>query len=98
EREVGERGEFAARADRALRGDDGMDPEVEEGQQPVDQERPAAAVAQGQRISAQEEHAPDALPVQWLPDTGRMAHEEVLLEARRVRRRDESVRQVAEPG
>jgi hypothetical protein len=46
QREVGERREVARRADGALLWHHGMDAAIEEGEQPVDDDRPAAAVTE----------------------------------------------------
>ncbi len=98
QRQVGERREVARRPDRALGRDDGMEIPGEEIEQPFDEERPAAGVAERERVRPEQEHRANDLARQRLADAGGMAHQEVLLEPLRVGRRDELRREVAEPG
>ena len=98
QRQMGKRRQVARRADGTLRRHDGMDTELEEGEQPVDEERPAAAVPQGQRVRPEQEHRPDDVPGQGRADACRVAHQQVLLQPRRVGRCDEPRRQGPEAG
>ncbi len=98
ERQVGERGEIARRADAALLRHDRVDPAAEEVEEAIDDQRPAAAVAEGEGVRAEQEHRPDDLAREGRPDAGGVAHQDVLLEPGRIRRRDEGRGQVAEPG
>ena len=50
QRQVGERREVARRPDAPLLGHDRMDAQAQEVEQPVDEERPAAAVAERERV------------------------------------------------
>jgi hypothetical protein len=56
-RHVGQRGEVARGAHRALRRHHGVDPAVDEVEQPLDQGRPHARCAERQRLRAQQQHA-----------------------------------------
>ena len=96
--EMGERRQVARRADAALLGHDRVDPQPQEVEQPVDDERPAAAVAEGQRVGPQQEHRPDDLAREGRADAGGVADQEVLLEPPGVGRLDEGRGQVAEAG
>ena len=83
---MGERREVARRADGALLRHDRVDAALEERQQPVDDDRAAAAVAERERVRPEQQHRPDDLHGQRRADARRVAHQEVLLEPRRVRR------------
>jgi hypothetical protein len=96
--EVGERREVAGRPDAPLLRHDGVDAEGKEVDQPVDELRPAAGVAEGERVRPQEEHRPDDVARERRPDADGVAREEVLLEPAGVCRRDVRGRQVAEAG
>ncbi len=61
-----------------------MDAQSQEIEKAIDEQRPAAAVAERQRIGPQEKHRPDHLARQCVPDAGGVAHQEVLLEPPRV--------------
>ena len=74
QREVRQRGEVARRADAPLLGDDRMDAEREELEEPVDDQRPAAAVAEGERVGPQQEHRPHDLARERRPHARRVAH------------------------
>ena len=54
ERQVGERGEIAARADRALRRDERVDAAVEQRDQALERLEPDAGVALGEHVGAQQ--------------------------------------------
>ena len=95
---MGERREVARRTDAPLRGYDRVEAALEEGEQAIDDDGPAAAVAERQGIGAEQEHRPDDLAREWLADTRRMAHQQVLLQLRGAGRFDERRRQVAEAG
>ena len=88
QREVGERREVARRADAPLLGHDRVDARGEEVEKPVDEQRPAAAVAEGERVRPEQEHRPDDLARERRPDARRVAHQEVLLEPAGVGRVD----------
>ncbi len=89
QRKVRERREIARRPDAPLLRDDRVDPQAKEVEQPVDEQRPAAAVAERERVGPQQQHRPDDLARERRPDAGRVAHQEVLLEAPSVGRLDE---------
>ena len=57
--EMGERREVARRADGSLRRDDRVDPEPEEVEEAIHDERPGARVAEGEGVGPQQEHRPD---------------------------------------
>ena len=59
--EMGERRQVAGRTEAPLLRHDRVDALFEERQQPIDQQRPAAAVPERQRVRAQEQHRPDDL-------------------------------------
>ena len=61
QREVGERREVAGGADAALLGHDRVDARPQEVEEPVDDQRPAAAVAERERVGPQQEHRADDL-------------------------------------
>ena len=61
-------------------------------------QRPAAGVAECQRVRPQEEHRPDHVPRQRGAHPHGVADEEILLEPPRVGRGDVRRREVAEPG
>ena len=98
QREVGEWREVARRTDAPLRGHDRVEAALEEGEQAIDDNGPAAAVAERQGIGAEQEHRPDDFAGEWFADTRRMAHQQVLLQLGRAGRLDERCRQVAEAG
>ena len=95
---MGERRKVARRAQAPLLGHDRMDPESQEVQQAIDEQRPAAAVAEGQGVRAEEQHRADDLARERGPDARGVAHQEVLLEPGDVAGRDRHRREVAEPG
>ena len=82
QRQVGQRREVARGADAALLGHDRVDAELEDGEEPVDDQRPAAAVTQRERVGAQQEHRADDLARERRPDAGRVAHQQVVAGAR----------------
>ena len=86
---MGERREVARRADAALLGHDRVDPGVEHRQQSIDEQRPAAAVAEGERVGAQEEHRPDDLARERSAHPRGVAHQQVLLQLAGLRGLDE---------
>ena len=96
--EMRQRGEVARRTDAALLGDDRVDPRAEEVEQPVHDDRPAAAVAEGERVRAEEQHRPDDLAREGRPDARRVAHQQVLLEPARVGGGDHGRGERPEPG
>ena len=98
QREVGQRRQVARRAEAALLRDDRVDPRGEERQQPVHEQRPAAAVAEGERVRAEQQHGPDDLARERRSDPGRVAHQEVFLELARLLGLDERRREITETG
>ena len=84
------------RPDAPLLRDDRVDAELEEGADPVDEQRPAARVAQRQRVRPQQEHRADHLARERPADACRVRRDEVLLERGRILGRDERRREVAE--
>ena len=88
QREVRERREVAGRPDASLRRDDRVDPRLEEREESLDQDRPAAGVAERERVRPEQQHRPDHVPGQRRADAHRVADEEVLLELPGVGRRD----------
>ena len=94
--EVGEGREIARGADTALRGHDRVDAVRQHRQEPVHDERTAAAVAERQRVRPQQEHRAHDLARERRPDTGRVAHQQPALEFARPIGVHESRRQVAE--
>ena len=95
---MGQRREVAGRPHAPLFGHDRVDAGAQELQQAVHEQRPAATVAEGERIGAEQEHRPNDLAWEWLADPGSVAHQEVLLEAPGLLRLDEGRGQVAESG
>ena len=69
-----ERREVAGGADAPLLGHDRMDAQAQEVEEAIDEQRPAAAVTQCERVGPQQEHRPDDLawerrrrrPAAWL--------------------------------
>ena len=98
QRQVGERREVAGGPDAPLLGHDRMDAQAQEVEQPVDEERPAAAVTEGERVGPEQEHRPDDLAREGRADAGGVAHQQVLLEPAGVGRRDRGRGQRPEPG
>ena len=96
--QVGERRQVTGRTQAPLFGHDRVDPGGQHGQQPIDDERPATAVPQGERVGPEQQHRPDDLARERRPDAGGVAHQEVLLELPRLGRLDERGREVAEAG
>jgi len=80
EREVGERGEVAGRAHRALAGDVGDHPPVQHRHEQVDDLRPRARAAHGDRLRAERDHASHGVVGQQRADAARVAADEVVLE------------------
>ena len=74
QRQVRQRREVAGRPDAPLLRHDRVDPEAQEVEQAVHEERPAAAVAERERVGPQQQHRPDDLarerrsptPAAWL--------------------------------
>ena len=93
---MGERREVARGPDAPLLGHHRMDAATEELEQTIDKQRPAAAVAERQRIGPQQEHRPDNLAREGRADPSGVTHQEVLLEPAGVRRLDEGRGQRAE--
>ena len=93
-----ERRKVARRAQAALLRHDRVDAAIEEGQQAIDEERPAAAVTERKRVGPQQQHGPDDLARERRADAGRVAHQEVRLEATGLFGRDGRRREVAETG
>ena len=75
-----------------------MDAQGKELADPVHQQRPAAGVAERERVRTEEEHRPHHLARERAPDSRRVGGEEVLLEADRVIRGDGGRGQVTEAG
>ena len=90
--------QVAGRADAPLLRHDRVDAAPEELQQAVDQQRPATAVAERERVGAEQEHRADDLAREGRPDARRVAHQEVLLEPPGVGRLDDRRGEGAEPG
>ena len=88
QRQVRERREITRRADAALLRHDRMDAPAEQLEQAIDDERPAAAVAERQGVRAQDEHRPDDLARERRPDAGRVTHQQIRLEPAGLGRRD----------
>ena len=98
QREVGQRREVArTRRREPCAGTTGWMPELEEVEQPVDEQRPAAAVAERERVRPQQEHRPDDLARERRADARRVAHQEVLLEPLGVGRGDRTVARAPKP-
>jgi hypothetical protein len=97
-REMRERREVPGRPDAPLGRDHRVDSRLQERQDPVHHQRPAAGVAERERVRPQQQHRADHVPGQRRADAHRVAHEQVLLELAGVGRRDMGARQVAEPG
>ena len=98
QRQVGQRRQVAGCADRPLRRDDRVDPQPEEVQEPVHDRGPAPAMTERERVRPEEQHRPDDLLRQVVPDAHRVADQEVLLEPRSVDRVDRPVGERPEPG
>ena len=88
QRQVRERREVPGRPDAPLLGDDRMDAQAQEVEEAIDEQGPAAAVTQRERVGPQQEHRPDDLAREGGADPGRMAHQQVLLETTGVGRGD----------
>src|SRR3954467_8716705 len=58
-----------------------MDTEAEEVEQAVDEQWPAAAVAEREGVGTEQQHRPDDLARERRADAGRVAHQQVPLEA-----------------
>ena len=98
QRQVRQRREIARGAEAPLFGHDRMDAEAQEVEQAVDDQRTAAAVAEGQRVGAQEQHRPHDLARERRADAGRVAHQQVLLEETGLFGGDERGGEVTEAG
>ena len=98
QRQVGERGEVAARPHRAAARHDRQHLLVEQREQGLDHLRPHARVAAGQGVGAQQEHAAHRGVAQRLPHSGGVREEEPLLEECQLVVGDAHPRQVAEAG
>ncbi len=96
--EVRQRGQVARCADGALLGHLRVDAHTQEVEQPLDEQRPAAALPAGQRIGAQQQHRPDGDPVVRRSNADGVADDEVLLQPLGVGRLDAPRGQVAEAG
>ena len=97
QRQVRERREVAGGADAPLLGHDRMDAQAQEVEEAIDEQWPAAAVTQCERVGPQQEHRPDDLAWERRADPGRVAHQEVLLETTGVGRRDRGRGERPEP-
>ncbi len=98
EREVRERREIARGADRATRGDHGMDPGGEQLAQPRADLGPGAAAAGRQHLRAQEHHRAGRVPGQGRADPGAVRPHQVALQLGDLGGRDADLGQRAEPG
>ncbi len=98
QREVRERRQVAGCSDAALFRHGRVDAERQEGEQPLDQLRPAAALAASKGVRTEQEHGPHGRDIEGCADPDGMADQQVLLEAGRVGRRDAHRGQVAEAG
>jgi hypothetical protein len=98
EGEMCERREIARGPEAPLFGHDRVDTVRQHLEQPVDEQRPAPAVPQRQRVRAEQEHRAYDLARERRPDPGGVAHQEVLLEPRGLVRFDDRRGQVAEAG
>jgi hypothetical protein len=95
---VGERGEIAAGAERAVLGDDRGDPGVEQGDDLLGDQGPGARVAHRQRPRPQQHHRADDLALDRRSHAGRMRAQQRELELLAGGDRDRRRRQRAEPG
>ena len=93
---MSEGGQVARRPHRTLGRHDRVDPEREEGEEAVDELGPAAAVAEGQGVRAQQQHRPHDLTRERRPDADRVADQQVLLEFAGALGRDRGAGQIAE--
>jgi len=93
-----ERREVPRRPHAPLRWHDRVDARPEEGEEPVHEHRPAAGVAERERVGPEEQHRADHVPGQRRTDSDRVADEEVLLELPGIGRRDVRGSQVPEAG
>ena len=98
QREMGQRGEVTRGAEAPLLRHDRMNAGLEEGQQAVHEQRPAAAVPEREGIGPEQQHRPNDLAREGGTHACRVAHQEVLLEALGVLGSDRDHGQVAEPG
>ena len=98
EREMGKRREIARGTNRALRRYDGMDPQPEEVEQPIDDLGTGAGVAQRDGIGSEQEHRPNDIAGQRIADPCGVAHQEVLLESLDISRGDRSIGEGSETG
>jgi hypothetical protein len=74
-----QRRQVAGRADGPLRRHDRVDAEAQQIADSVDDDRPAAGVAEGQGVGPQQQHRPDDVPRQRLADAHGVRDEQVLL-------------------
>ncbi len=98
EGEVGERGEVAARADRALRRDDRVDAAVQQLDEELEGLEPDAGEALGQHVRAEEDEGARLLRPERGPDAGGVRAEEVQLELAQAVEGNVHVGEVAEAG
>ena len=98
QRAVRERREVAARAERAVLGDDRRDAGVEQLEDRLGDLRPGARVPHGQRPRAQQHHRPHHLALDRRPHAGGVRADQRPLQLLAPLRRDRGVGQRAEPG
>ena len=98
QRQVRERREVAGCPDAALFRHDRVDAVRQVREEPVDDQRPAAAVAQRERVGPQQEHRADDLARKGRPDARRVAHQQPALELARALWVHERRREVPEAG
>ena len=85
-------------ANRALLGHLGVDAQAQEIEQPLDDLGPAAALAAGERVGAQQQHRPHRRAVMGGAHARRVADEQVLLQPLGVGGRDALAGEMAEAG
>ena len=84
--QVRQRREIARGAHRTLRRHDGVNPEAQEVEQALDEQRATAAVAVGQRVGAQQQHRANHLARQWRTHANGVADQQVALQQPRIGR------------
>jgi hypothetical protein len=98
QREMGERREITARADRSTRRHDRHDAAAERGEEKLDRLDSRPGVALRDRVRAKEHRRPDDLVRVRLPDAAGVAAEEAKLQLLRLLLRNRLGDEAAEPG
>ena len=98
QRHVGQRGQVAGSAERALAVDDGGDAQVEEVEQALNGRNLHAALAKAQGVSLEQQHEANYLRANGFAHAARVALHQILLEAAQVAGADAHVAERAKAG